>query len=159
MIHSRFLVICNRMCCMNGHRGEHFVGILRFVGGNWTSTGSGSDHREGGLCCPVACTSTGGCSFIGSCFVLQQMQQEPDLHLINLDALAYAGNLDNVKQAPDDSRYTFVQADLADRLEHDRSYAQNGATVHTAICWTAEASFGQRVCDCPTWNLGDKCTL
>jgi dTDP-glucose 4,6-dehydratase len=58
---------------------------------------------------------TGGCGFIGSCFVLQQMQQYPDIHLINLDALTYAGNPDNVKEIADDSRYTFVQADVADR--------------------------------------------
>ena len=58
---------------------------------------------------------TGGCGFIGSCFVLQQMQQYPDIRLINLDALTYAGNPDNVKEVADDPRYTFVQADVADR--------------------------------------------
>jgi dTDP-glucose 4,6-dehydratase len=58
---------------------------------------------------------TGGCGFIGSCFVLQQMQQYPDLRLINLDALTYAGNPDNVKEVAADPRYTFVQADVADR--------------------------------------------
>jgi dTDP-glucose 4,6-dehydratase len=58
---------------------------------------------------------TGGCGFIGSCFVLQQMQQHPDIHLINLDKLTYAGNPDNVKEVADDPRYTFVQADVADR--------------------------------------------
>jgi dTDP-glucose 4,6-dehydratase len=58
---------------------------------------------------------TGGCGFIGSCFVLQQMKQYPDIRLINLDALTYAGNPDNVKEIADDSRYTFVQADVADR--------------------------------------------
>jgi dTDP-glucose 4,6-dehydratase len=58
---------------------------------------------------------TGGCGFIGSCFVLQQMKQYPELHLINLDALTYAGNPDNVKEVADDPRYTFVRADVADR--------------------------------------------
>jgi dTDP-glucose 4,6-dehydratase len=58
---------------------------------------------------------TGGCGFIGSCFVLQQMKQYPDIRLINLDALTYAGNPDNVKEVADDPRYTFVQADVADR--------------------------------------------
>jgi len=58
---------------------------------------------------------TGGCGFIGSCFVLQQMQQVPDIHLINLDKLTYAGNPDNVKEVADDQRYTFVQDDVADR--------------------------------------------
>jgi len=58
---------------------------------------------------------TGGCGFIGSCFVLQQMKQYPDIHLINFDALTYAGNPDNVKEVASDPRYTFVQADVADR--------------------------------------------
>ena len=58
---------------------------------------------------------TGGCGFIGSCFILQQMKQYPDIHLINLDALTYAGNPDNVKEVASDPRYTFVQADVADR--------------------------------------------
>jgi dTDP-glucose 4,6-dehydratase len=58
---------------------------------------------------------TGGCGFIGSCFVLQQIQQYPDLRLINLDLLTYAGNPDNVKEVADDPRYTFVHADVADR--------------------------------------------
>jgi dTDP-glucose 4,6-dehydratase len=58
---------------------------------------------------------TGGCGFIGSCFVLQQMKQSPDVRLINLDKLTYAGNPDNVKEVAGDPRYSFVQADVADR--------------------------------------------
>jgi dTDP-glucose 4,6-dehydratase len=58
---------------------------------------------------------TGGCGFIGSCFVLQQIKLYPDIRLINLDKLTYAGNPDNVKDVADDPRYTFVQADVADR--------------------------------------------
>lgn len=58
---------------------------------------------------------TGGCGFIGSCFVLQQMKQYPDIHIINLDKLTYAGNPDNVKDVADDPRYTFIKADVADR--------------------------------------------
>jgi nucleoside-diphosphate-sugar epimerase len=58
---------------------------------------------------------TGGCGFIGSCFVLQQMQQYPDIHLINLDKLTYAGNPENIKEVVDNPRYTLVQADVADR--------------------------------------------
>ncbi len=58
---------------------------------------------------------TGGCGFIGSCFILQQMRKYPDLRLINLDKLTYAGNPDNVKEVAGDPRYAFVQADVADR--------------------------------------------
>ena len=77
---------------------------------------------------------TGGCGFIGSCFVLQQMQQHPDIHLINLDALTYAGNPDNVKEVAGDSRYTFVKADVADRPAVEAVFARYHPTqvVHFA---------------------------
>jgi len=77
---------------------------------------------------------TGGCGFIGSCFVLQQMKQYPDVHLINLDALTYAGNPDNVKEVVGDPRYTFVQADVADRPAVEAVFAQYHPTkvVHFA---------------------------
>jgi dTDP-glucose 4,6-dehydratase len=77
---------------------------------------------------------TGGCGFIGSCFVLQQMKQYPNLHLINLDALTYAGNPDNVKEVADDPRYTFVRADVADRPAMEAVFAQYHPTqvVHFA---------------------------
>ncbi len=77
---------------------------------------------------------TGGCGFIGSCFVLQQMKQYPDLHLINLDKLTYAGNPDNVREVAGDPRYTFVQADVADRPAVEAVFAQYHPTqvVHFA---------------------------
>jgi dTDP-glucose 4,6-dehydratase len=77
---------------------------------------------------------TGGCGFIGSCFVLQQMKQYPDIRLINLDALTYAGNPDNVKEVASDPRYTFVQADVADRPAVEALFAQYHPTqvVHFA---------------------------
>jgi len=77
---------------------------------------------------------TGGCGFIGSCFILQQMKQYPDIRLINLDALTYAGNPDNVKEVASDPRYTFVQADVADRPAVEAVFAQYHPTqvVHFA---------------------------
>jgi dTDP-glucose 4,6-dehydratase len=72
---------------------------------------------------------TGGCGFIGSCFVLQQMRQEPDLRLINLDKLTYAGNPDNVRDVADDPRYTFVQADVADRPAVEAVFRQYRPTL------------------------------
>jgi dTDP-glucose 4,6-dehydratase len=77
---------------------------------------------------------TGGCGFIGSCFVLQQMNQYPDIHLINLDKLTYAGNPDNVGEVAGDPRYTFVHADVADRPAVEAVFAQYHPTkvVHFA---------------------------
>jgi dTDP-glucose 4,6-dehydratase len=77
---------------------------------------------------------TGGCGFIGSCFVLQQMRQVPEIHLINLDKLTYAGDPDSVKEVAGDPRYTFVQADVADRPAVETVFAQYHPTkvVHFA---------------------------
>ena len=58
---------------------------------------------------------TGGAGFIGSNFVPYFLENNPDIHLINLDALTYAGNLDNLSEVADNSRYTFVEGDICDR--------------------------------------------
>lgn len=58
---------------------------------------------------------TGGAGFIGSNFVPYFAQKYADYHVINLDKLTYAGNLDNVKECDGMSNYTFVQGDICDR--------------------------------------------
>ncbi len=58
---------------------------------------------------------TGGAGFIGSNFIHFLLEKYPDCRLINLDKLTYAGNLDNLKDVEDDSRYEFVKADIQDR--------------------------------------------
>ncbi|WP_207798999.1 GDP-mannose 4,6-dehydratase [Candidatus Cryosericum odellii] len=95
---------------------------------------------------------TGGCGFIGSCFIFQQMQQYPEIHLLNLDALTYAGNPDNVKEVAGDPRYTFVQADVADRPGHDRRYALDAAKAHRMFDWLTQASFERQVQRCLAWG-------
>ena len=57
---------------------------------------------------------TGGAGFIGSNFILDWFQSS-DETLINLDALTYAGNLENLSTLQDDKRHLFVQGDIADR--------------------------------------------
>ncbi|MBD3239326.1 MAG: dTDP-glucose 4,6-dehydratase [Chitinivibrionales bacterium] len=57
---------------------------------------------------------TGGCGFIGSNFVLHMLENHPDYHLVNLDALTYAGNPDNLRACESDARYTFVKGSIAD---------------------------------------------
>lgn len=58
---------------------------------------------------------TGGAGFIGSNFVPYFLENNPDIHLVNLDALTYAGNLDNLKEIEDHDRYTFVEGDICNR--------------------------------------------
>ena len=58
---------------------------------------------------------TGCAGFIGSNFVPYFLEQHPDYHLVNLDLLTYAGNLDNLSEVENSERYTFDQGDICDR--------------------------------------------
>lgn len=58
---------------------------------------------------------TGGAGFIGSNFIRYLLRIEPDVQIINLDALTYAGSLENLKDLPDPKRYTFVHGDICDQ--------------------------------------------
>ncbi len=57
---------------------------------------------------------TGGAGFIGSNFIHYLLHQESDVRIINLDALTYAGNLENLSDIKDCSNYTFVKGDITD---------------------------------------------
>ena len=58
---------------------------------------------------------TGCAGFIGSNFVYYMLSHHEDIRLINLDALTYAGNLENLKGVEDDPRHIFVQGDIGDK--------------------------------------------
>ena len=58
---------------------------------------------------------TGGAGFIGSNFIQYELKTYPDIEIVNLDKLTYAGNLENLKPIERDDRYTFIQGDIADR--------------------------------------------
>jgi dTDP-glucose 4,6-dehydratase len=57
---------------------------------------------------------TGGCGFIGSNFIHYVLENEPDVVVVNLDCLTYAGNPDNLTDVADHPHYRFVRADIAD---------------------------------------------
>jgi dTDP-glucose 4,6-dehydratase len=57
---------------------------------------------------------TGGAGFIGSNFVRYLLNTEPGIQVVNLDALTYAGSLENLKDLPLD-RHAFVKGDICDR--------------------------------------------
>ncbi len=58
---------------------------------------------------------TGGAGFIGSNFIPYFLETHPDIQLVNLDALTYAGNLANVKEVENNPNYTFIKGDIVDR--------------------------------------------
>ena len=58
---------------------------------------------------------TGGCGFIGSNFIRHLLETDPDLPVLNFDALTYAGNPANLADLEAHPRYRFIQADICDR--------------------------------------------
>ena len=59
---------------------------------------------------------TGGAGFIGSNFVTYFLESNPDVYLVNLDLLTYAGDLENLKGIENHPRYTFIKGDICDRV-------------------------------------------
>lgn len=58
---------------------------------------------------------TGGAGFIGSNFVRYMVNKYSDYHIINLDALTYCGNLENLKGIENMDNYSFVKGDIRDK--------------------------------------------
>lgn len=58
---------------------------------------------------------TGGAGFIGSCFVRHMLNRHPDYRIINLDALTYAGNIENLNDVKNNPNYEFVHGDICDK--------------------------------------------
>ncbi|MEC0206307.1 dTDP-glucose 4,6-dehydratase [Paenibacillus lautus] len=79
---------------------------------------------------------TGGAGFIGSNFVLYMMQQYPEYKIINMDALTYAGNLENLKSIETNQNFTFIQADISDKTAVDQIFQQG---IDVVVNFAAES--------------------
>ena len=58
---------------------------------------------------------TGGAGFIGSNFIHYMLRRNQDIHILNVDALTYAGNLENLSEYDQDPRYIFAHVDIRDK--------------------------------------------
>jgi len=77
---------------------------------------------------------TGGAGFIGSAFIRLCLSEDPSIHIVNLDKLTYAGNLENLEPVADNPRYRFVHGDICDEALVDTllTDARPDAIVHFA---------------------------
>jgi len=77
---------------------------------------------------------TGGAGFIGSHVVRRFVTKYPNYRIINLDALTYAGNLENLRDVEHAPNYTFVKADIRDAETLKRVFIEHAidGVIHLA---------------------------
>ncbi len=77
---------------------------------------------------------TGGAGFIGSHLVRELVNNYPDYKIVNLDALTYAGNLENLKDIDQSDNYVFEKADIRDAAQVDQLFKkhQPDGVIHLA---------------------------
>ncbi|MGB2681468.1 MAG: dTDP-glucose 4,6-dehydratase [Candidatus Competibacter sp.] len=94
---------------------------------------------------------TGGAGFIGCNFVRHWLATDPEIRIVTLDLLTYAGSPDNLRDLPDPARHTFVRGDICDRPLVDRllrehridTIAHFAAESHVDRSITGPAAFVQ----------------
>jgi dTDP-glucose 4,6-dehydratase len=75
---------------------------------------------------------TGGAGFIGSNFICHMLGSHPDIGIVNLDDLTYAGNLNNLKDSETDTRYSFIRGDICDTSVTESAMSGVDAVVNFA---------------------------
>ncbi len=88
---------------------------------------------------------TGGAGFIGSHVIRRFLTQYPQYNIINLDALTYAGNLENLKDVDHLPNYTFVKGDICDRELVEK--IMNKHDINTIIHLAAESHVDRSITD------------
>ena len=88
---------------------------------------------------------TGGAGFIGSNFVLYMLKKHEDVRIVNVDALTYAGNLENLASVSDDPRHSFVKADICDAEAISAVFAEND--IDYVVNFAAESHVDRSIAD------------
>ncbi len=103
---------------------------------------------------------TGGAGFIGSHLVRRMVTQHPEYHIVNYDALTYAGNLENLQDIDEAENYSFVKGDILDAEHLADVFIKNKITdvIHTAAESHVDRSIANPLAFVQTNVLGT-CTL
>ena len=88
---------------------------------------------------------TGGAGFIGSNFIRMIMDKHPDYYIINVDSLTYAGNLENLFDVAQNPHYTFIKADIRDRVKIEMIFQKYN--IDTLINFAAESHVDRSIVD------------
>lgn len=80
---------------------------------------------------------TGGAGFIGSNFVKLMLEKHPEYKIINIDALTYAGNLENLKDIDGNPNYEFIKVDIRDREKIEEIFKTND--IASVVNFAAES--------------------
>src|SRR5262245_9610059 len=80
---------------------------------------------------------TGGAGFIGANFVRHLLSTDPRARVITLDALTYAGSLENLRALPGEDRHTFVKGDICDLPLCERLLREH--RIDTIVHFAAES--------------------
>ncbi|HMM21093.1 MAG TPA: dTDP-glucose 4,6-dehydratase [Selenomonadales bacterium] len=87
---------------------------------------------------------TGGAGFIGSNFIRHMLKEHPDCRIVNFDALTYAGNLENLREAAGNPRYSFIRGDIADAAQVDAAMSRG---VDAIVNFAAESHVDRSIDD------------
>ena len=80
---------------------------------------------------------TGGAGFIGSNFIRHLLGIEAKVQIVNLDALTYAGSLENLQDLPDPKRHQFIKGDITDQKLVSDILREN--KIDTVVHFAAES--------------------
>ena len=104
---------------------------------------------------------TGGAGFIGSNFVKIMVKKHPEWRIVNIDALTYAGNLENLEDIENADNHIFVRGDITDRPLIESLFS--GYAIDYVINFAAESHVDRSISDPEIFLksnvLGTQCLL
>ncbi|GAB4306230.1 MAG: dTDP-glucose 4,6-dehydratase [Myxococcota bacterium] len=89
---------------------------------------------------------TGGAGFIGSNLIYYILKNHPEYEMLNLDALTYAGNLENLKSAEGNPRYKFLKGNIAERKDVEKAIEVLGG-IDAILNLAAESHVDRSIVD------------